>query len=176
MRTALTDEQFLDQLGRYERSAFRLELQRVYTVGYERDLFDRFLAGNPEPPTTYGRFRAWYDEVAQRTASGVITERVRLFDEPPTDYQRWTRYMDRWNLEAGEVIHYLARARALEAGLLEAFEGRDWWLLDGHRLMLMTYDNDGRRTHTELSTDDNTVQEARWWRDLAIRTAQGDDG
>lgn len=55
MKTALSDDQFRQELGSYERSAFRLELQRAYAVGNERDLFDAFLAGRPEPPITRDR-------------------------------------------------------------------------------------------------------------------------
>jgi hypothetical protein len=175
MKTALTDDQFTQELSGYERSAFRLELQPAYTVGNERDLFDTFLAGRPELPTTREEFRAYYRQINKKTAAGIRVERVRLVDSPPTDYQRWTRYMDRWNIQAGEIIHYLDRGKAQRVGLTDAFTGRDWWLLDDSRLIRMTFDDKGRRTDTDLTTDDNELQQARSWRDLAIRTARGED-
>lgn len=174
MKTALSDDQFRKELASHQRSAFRLELQPAYTVDYERDLFDSFLAGHPEPPTNRERFRAWYDQIAQQVAAGITTERVRVYDDPPTDYQRWTGYMDRWNIEAGETIHYLRRDTARQAGITDAFGGRDWWLLDNQRLLLMAYDDQGRRIDTELVTDDSEVEQARSWRDLAITTARGE--
>lgn len=173
MKIALTDEQWTEQFKTYKRSAFRLELQPAYDVGFERDLFDKFLAGCPEPPTQEG-FRAWYAMVAEQVADGIALTRVRLVDDPPTDYQRWTRYMDRWNIEAGEVIHYLSRAAA-PTGLVEAFDGRDFWLFDDQRLVLMTFDAAHRCVLRELSTDDADLQQARSWRDLAITAARGVD-
>jgi hypothetical protein len=41
---------------------------------------------------------------------------VRVVETPPTDYQRWMRWMDRWNRAAGEDIKYLSRANARKAG------------------------------------------------------------
>lgn len=171
MRIALTDDEYFDQLATYEQSVFRLEQQPAYAVDFERDLFDKFVAGTPEPPTQE-EFRAWYAKIRAETSAGITFERVRLFDDPPTDYQRWTRYMDRWNIEAGEVIDYLRRDHATRAGITEAFAGRDFWLLDDARLMLMSFDDEHRRSITELSTEENDVHRARSWRDLAIRTAR----
>lgn len=173
MKTALSPDQFAELFDSFEHSAFRLELQAEYSVTFERDLFDKFLAGNPEPPTQEV-FRAWYAKVADQVAAGITLERVRLVDEPPTGYQRWTRYMDRWNLEAGEKIHYLARSRAEEVGVTDAFAGRDFWLFDDQRLVTMTFDDEHRCVATELSTTETDLQRARSWRDLAIRTARGE--
>ena len=174
MRTALTDDQWTEQFKIYERSAFRLELQPAYDVGLERDLFDKFVAGNPEPPTQEG-FRAWYAKVAEQAKRGITLTRVRLVDEPPTDYQRWTRYMDRWNREAGERIHYLNRSVAAAVGLTEAFGGRDFWLFDDQRLALMKFDDQHQCVQRELSTNEVDLHQARSWRDLAITTARGDN-
>jgi len=172
MRTALTDGQFAQELSSYRKSAFRLELQPVYTVGSERELFETFRAGRPESPVTREGFRAYYRQVREKTDAGIRTERVRLADDPPTEYQRWIRYMDRWNIEAGEIIHYLPRATAQRVGLTGAFDGCDWWLLEDSRLIQLTFDNQGRLTSIDLTTDDTDLRQARAWRDLAIRTAR----
>lgn len=174
MHATFTDEQFQTELSDFTSSAFRLELQRAYTVGDEQELFDGFLAGQPQPPDTRDDFRAYYDSIRRKTEAGITVERVRLVDSPPTDYQRWTRYMDRWNIEAGEVIHYLQRKAAKKAKVTKAFGGRDWWLLDDQRLILMTFKK-GRRTNLEITTDKNELQQARSWRDLAITTARGEN-
>lgn len=173
MKTALPDDRFQRELAEFAISAFRLELQPAYAVGNERDLFDSFLAGRPEPPTHREEFRAYYRRIGEKTKAGITVERVRLVDDPPTPYQQWTRYMDRWNIEAGETIHYLPRRAAADAGVTKGFAGRDWWLLDNRRLILMTYE-DGRRTHTELTTETSELQQARSLRDLAIRTTRGE--
>ncbi len=174
MTTVVVDSQANAELSRFARSAFRLELQPSYDGSGERDLFDSFLAGTPEPPDSRDDFRAYYDDIRRKTASGVTVERVRLVDTPPTDYQRWTRYMDRWNIDAGETIHYLSRTEAARCGLTTAYGGRDWWLLDDQRLYLMTF-TEGRRTQVELITKKNELKKARSWRDLAITAAQGEN-
>lgn len=175
MKTALTDAQYQELFDSYERSVFRLEQQPAYDVDFERDLFEKFVAGHPEPPDQFEEFRAWYTTIAAQTAAGISFERVRLVDDPPTAYQRWTRYMDGWNIRAGETIHYLSRKRARRAKLTEAFEGRDFWLFDDERLVIMTFDVDHRCTSKDISTDDTDLQHARMWRDLAITTARGEN-
>jgi hypothetical protein len=175
MSIALNDAAFARELTSYGKSAFRLELQPAYAIGNERDLYKTFLSGSPEPPTSREEFRAYYRQIKQKTAAGVVIERVRLVDDPPTDYQRWTRYMDAWNTGAGEAIHYLQRQTAARVGLTRAFAGRDWWLLDDSRLVLMSFDGSGRRTRTDLTVSSRDVQRARLWRDLAITTARGED-
>lgn len=174
MRKALTDDEYADEFARYSHSAFRLELRAAYAVGFERDLFDKFRAGIPEPPDQFEEFRAWYDTIREKVAAGVTFSRVRIFDTPPTDYQRWTRYMDRWNTEAGEVIHYLAREDAARARITRAFGGRDFWLFDDRRVVIMSFDTENRCIKKELSTSKSDLQRARSWRDLAITTARGD--
>lgn len=172
---ALTNDQFWQQLATWTVSAFRFEQQPAYAVDYERDLYDLFLAGTPEPPTKSEALRGWLIQVKQHTSKGKRIERVRIIDEPPTDYQRWTAWMDRWNREAGEIIHYLTRRKARVAQLLPAAGDTDWWLLDDERLMTMAYNDEGRRIGTHLTTEEAAVQQARLWRDLAVRTARGDD-
>ena len=51
----------------------------------------------------------------------------------------------------------------------------DWWLFDDTRLMTMVFDDEGRRIHSELITEENRVQQARQWQHLAVRSARGDN-
>jgi hypothetical protein len=111
--TALTGEEFADQFRRFEHTAFRLELQRAYREPSEAETVAKFLGGDPEPPTQVDGLRAWFEQVAAQTREGKCIERVRVHEDPPTDYQRWERWIDRWNTEAGETIRYLTRPRAL---------------------------------------------------------------
>jgi hypothetical protein len=176
MTTALTTEQFWQQLANFERTAFRLELQPAYFVGYEREQFDKFLAGDPEPPTEQEGLRAWFEQIRRQVADGKRIERVRIVDEPPTDYQRWTRYVDKWNIDAGEVVHYLGRRRAHEIGLLPAAGKDDFWLFDDVRLMTMVFNEQGRRISSELITEGERVQQARRLQHLAVRSAREGNG
>lgn len=172
MPTALTGDQLSAEVRGYSKSAFRMELQSAYAVGYERELFETFLAGNPQPPDKVESLQSWYRKVARDVAAGKTIQRVRIYDDPPTDYQRWTRWMVRWNLEAGEIIDNLSRSRAYEIGLLPDAGPGDWWLFDDARLVTITYDTDHQSIGIELTTEENLVQQARMWRHLAVRAAR----
>lgn len=175
--TTLGPEEFAAQLRDFCYTAFRLELQRQYREQGEPEAVEKFLSGRPEPAPANPGLRAWYAQVAQQTSEGRRVERVRVHDVPPTDYQRWERWIDTWNVEAGETIHYVPRDRAHQIGLLPgagglmpATEDRavDWWLLDSNRLVIMRFDEVGNRTHNELVADPAIVVKACAWRDLAV--------
>jgi hypothetical protein len=59
------------------------------------------------------------------------------------------------------------RRAAQEIGLLPADANHDWWLLDDARLIVMQFDQNGRRVHTELVTDPAQVDRAKTWWQLA---------
>lgn len=73
-------------------------------------------------------FRDGFVVYAEVSASGRTMDRVRVHDNPPTDSQRWLRWLGKWNSDAGEQIAYLDRSVAIEAGLVpaEGF-GDDFW-------------------------------------------------
>jgi hypothetical protein len=169
MGTTLTEAEFTELLRTFERTAFRLELQPTYLEPSEQDTVAKFLAGRPEPPIEVEGLRAWFDQVAHLTSTGRSVERVRVHEDPPTDYQRWERWIGTWNAAAGETIRYMTRDQAHDVGLLPAAGEADWWLLDSGRLIIMRFDDQGHRIHNELVTDPEIVAQARTWRDLAIR-------
>jgi hypothetical protein len=167
--TALDDEAFAAQLRDFRSTAFRWEVQRAYRVPEEDETVARFLAGHPEPPTEVPYLREWFNLVAGHTAAGRRIARVRVHEDPPTDYQRWERWIDRWNIGAGETITYLTRSDARAAGLLPAAGDADWWLLDSARLLVMHFDDAGTRTGAELITEPAAVARAHAWWDVAAR-------
>lgn len=171
MRTLIDDAEFWRQLATYQRSAWRFEQQPAYAVDYEDEQFAGFLAGRPQPPTENRELGEWMSQVARQTAEGKTMGRVRIVDDPITDYQRWMQWMDRWNREAGETIDYLDRATARAAGL-PVDGGPDWWLFDDERLMVMSYDDRHRRIEVELLVGEPEVGEALEVRRLAIETAR----
>lgn len=175
MGTPLTDDEFAEQLRTFDHTAFRLELQLAYAEPSEHDTVAKFLAGDPEPPTEVPGLAAWFKQVTELTQQGKQIERVRVHEDPPTDYQRWERWIGRWNVEAGETIRYLTRARAHEIGLLPAAGNVDWWLLDSSRLIMVRFDEVGHRISNELVTDPATVVQACAWRDLAVHHAAPDN-
>ncbi|GII23804.1 DUF6879 family protein [Planosporangium mesophilum] len=169
MTTPLTEAEFAEQLHTFERSAFRLELQREYREPTETDTLARFLAGDPQDPTEVPSLRAWYVHIAAVTRRGRHVERVRVHDEPPTGYQRWERWIGTWNIAAGETMRYLTRQQAYDIGLLPAAGNTDWWLLDETRLIILRFDEVGHRIANEITTDQQMIDQACTWRELAIR-------
>jgi hypothetical protein len=165
----LSDAEFNDALHSFDRTAFRLELQDSYLVAEEADLFAAFLRGSPPPATTVPELAEWYRRIAEHIRQGRCVERVRVQQDPPTPYQQFERWLDRWNIEAGETMQYLTRQRAHEIGLLPAAGRIDWWLLDDERLILIQFDEIGRPIQNEMTTDPATVTLVREWRDLAVR-------
>lgn len=176
MRRTLTDggpgTEFWQAFETFQHSAWRLEQQPAYALGYEQEQFDLFLAGEPQPPTDNPELGAWMIQVKQHTAAGRTIGRVRVVDEPLTDYQRWMRWMDRWNREAGEQIDYLTRRYAAVVKLLPDVGPQDWWLFDDRRLLVMHFDDSGVRVRVELLEDEPEVEKAKAWRVLAVRAAR----
>jgi hypothetical protein len=164
----LAEDEFLEMVRTFGSSAFRLETRDSYALGYERADFAQFLAGTPTPPPDLDWWRPWLDRVAQWAAEGKIVSRVRVLAEPPTDYQRWMLWADRWCAEVGEVIRYMPQSKAERIGLpLE----HDWWLLDHERVVVMRFTDEGGVGSKELVTDPVAVAQYRHWRDVALWNA-----
>lgn len=174
MATPLTDEQFARLFTEFEHTAFRLELQPVYLEPTERETFERFLAGHPQEPTEVPELRGWFELIRELTAHGKRIERVRVQSDPPTDYQRWERWIGGWNIDAGETLRYMTPAKAVEVGLLPAVGNVDWWLFDSCRLVQMHFDDEGHRIKSVVTTDAELVVRACAWRDLAVHYSTPD--
>lgn len=165
----LDEEQFGAALAGFEHTAFRLELQPAYSEPCEEGLLAAFARGErPDPREAVPELRDWYGQVARMAAEGKRIERVRVQDDPPTLYQEFERWLDQWNIPAGEVMQYMTRATAHDIGLLPAAGDADWWLLDSSRLIVMRFDGQHHRISNELITRPETVVQACAWRDLAI--------
>jgi hypothetical protein len=164
----LTATEFGEALHDFKHTAFRLELQDSYLEPEEANLFAAFLQGDPPPATTVPELDEWYRRTVDHVHNGARVGRVRVQHDPPTDYQRFERWLDRWNLKAGETMRYLTRQRAHEIGLLPNAGSSDWWLHDSKRLLVMHFDEDGHRIKNELITDPALVNLARGWWDLAV--------
>jgi hypothetical protein len=171
MRRIITDEEFWQQLAGFEHSAWRWEQQPAYYIGYEHEQFDKFLAGEPEPPTANRELGEWMAQVSRQVSEGKTVGRVRVVQTPLTDYQRWMRWMDRWNRKAGENIQYLTRQAAEIAGIIPQVGPHDWWLFDDQRLMVMHHDEQGMPVRYELFDDEPEVEQAIRWRTLAVDAA-----
>lgn len=168
--TELTADQFRDLFSTFKHSAFRLELQRQYREPDEATHVKRFIAGEDDPEHA-AWLQPWLDLIRSLVGEGKRIERVRVHDEPPTDYQRWERWSGQWNIAAGETIRYMTRQEAHSVGLLPAAGETDWWLFDSTQLVEMNFDDVGNRVSTRVTTDPQLVVQACAWRDLAVHYA-----
>lgn len=168
MPAQITEEDFLARVRGFRESAFRLETRESYALDYEEKEFRRFRAGVPTAPTDIEWWGPWFGRVARFAREGKTIGRVRVVDEPPTDYQRWMLWADRWHAEAGEVIRYIPRSKAVSIGLVR---GYDWWLLDDRSVIIMRFTEAGEIDRKELIEEPGSVARFQAWRDLAIRNA-----
>lgn len=164
----ITQAEFGELLATFKRSAFRLEAQPGYVLGYEQADFSRFLAGVLVPPPDLDWWRPWLEQVSQLAREGKTIGRVRVMEEPPTDYQRWMQWAAPWNAQAGEEIRCIPRSKAIRVGVPLDY---DWWLLDDERLIVMRYTGAGEIDTKELITDPGVIARHQGWRDLAVRNA-----
>jgi hypothetical protein len=165
----LSQDEFYRALYGITRTAFRWEAQPALALGYEREHVGLFLEGHPVPPPEIEWWRPWLDRIARMTSEGKRFSRVRVIEEPPTDYQRWMIWSGQWNITSGEQITYLSRESAVQLAIPTAC---DWWLLDDERLIMMRYTPAGEIDSKEVITDPGVVARHREWRDLAVRNAQ----
>lgn len=172
MRRTLTDDgassEFEEQFRTIQRSAWRWEQQPVYEIFDEDVQVDAFLAGNPLDPMQDRYIGPWLRQVAALSVAGRTIARVRVFEEPPTDYQRWEQWIGRWNAEAGEVIEYLTRSQADGLGPPPFAPKSDWWLFDEERLMIMSFDDQGVRIGVDLLVEEPEIELANQWRKKVI--------
>lgn len=140
----------------------------MYAVDLDEH-YEAFVAGRVGDPTTDPAFADWLSYVGALTAAGRRMERVRVQQDPPSDYHRYARWVGGWNVKAGEEIHYTTRDHATEVGLLPAAGDDDWWLLDDARLVVMEFDDTGVLVRARLVTDEASLARARTRWELALR-------
>jgi hypothetical protein len=168
MGERLTGDDFNSLFRYFTSTAFRLETRPVYTVDDERESIEEFLAGSPRPYTEFGFYAAWHEQIRTLTAQGKRVHRIRVLDDPPTNYQRWEIWTGTFSTTAGEIIGYIDRARAEAVGLPTT---DDWWMFDSARVARMRFDEHGHPLGGEIFTDPVVVaQHCAWW-DLAVHHA-----
>jgi hypothetical protein len=131
------------ELGRlfetFTASAFRLETLAAYSVPEEAESLRCWREG--KPPPAWQKEREWLTLVREATRAGKAMQRVRVVQQPLSDYVRmeldWG-YPD--NIAAGEEIHILEVKDASGApDLLD----HDYWLFDDRIAVRMDYTVDG---------------------------------
>lgn len=145
----MTPEEFDALFDSFRSDVFRLEGLPAY-AGEEDDRLHAFYAGQPLPERSV-RTEPWLARIALTT----ITEdkswmRVRVVDEPMTEFQRYQLEPYRESQAAGEQIRIVTRAELGDSG-------PDFWLFDAGtadaRGIVMHYSDDYRWLGADLITD-----------------------
>jgi len=147
----LDGEPFARYLTEYERSAWRFETQPTYTMPGEQESLSRWRSGESKPE---GHNTGWHETVRAAVSAGKTIGRVRVVQQPLTEYQR---YQLEWgipgNVEAGEDIRILDMTE-----LKLDLPGHDFWLFDDSLIVDLNFNPDGtllnvdRRENPDLGT------------------------
>lgn len=138
---------------------FRLQVQPVYTVGWEQEDFRRFLeTGERATPT-----KAQLDGIRQERSEGRISQRVYVISPPLTDYQRYVFISYHYFAEAGEDLRIIDLSRRDNPGLPDF----DFILLDHETVIKLHYEEDGTYIGRELLPDADPAEYIRY-RELAL--------
>jgi hypothetical protein len=105
--------------------------------------------------------------VGRHAAAGRPFRRVRVMDEPLTDYNRFMIWTARRNVAAGESIRFLAMADANKLDLPD----HDFWVFDSSRLVELRFTDDGRPLGHDLITDAEIVARHEEWINRAFAAA-----
>ncbi|MEV0428298.1 DUF6879 family protein [Micromonospora sp. NPDC050495] len=161
MGSLITDPDAFQRLFQdFEHAAFKLEVRRSYGLPSEDEPFQKFLTGQ-DPGIEW--LRSWLDLMKAQTSTGKRVERVRVIDEPPSDYLRFEISVTPHNLEAGEDIRYLVRDRAAELALPQY----DFWLFDSRVVALLHFTDDDQFVGFTTIEDATEVLRHCQWRDRA---------
>jgi hypothetical protein len=96
------------------------------------------------------------DMVRESTARGVQWRRVRVVNEPLSEYMKWELALTDTNVEAGENIRWLPRTQAADLML----PGADCWVFD-HRVIRWNFQRgDGTNPrHYTFSSDPRIIRD-----------------
>lgn len=165
----MTPGDFNALFDQFAATVFRLETLPAYMVGgAEQERVQAFLEGRPRPERSV-RTSPWMARIAATTAAGKNWSRLRVVDNPLTDYQRYQLESYRESQSVGEQIFIVARDQVGDWV-------RDFWLFDQHlptaHAVLMRYSPDGALERREL-VDSDGIEHLQLWRiqKLALRNA-----
>ena len=156
------------RLAGFCNSAFRLEARQYYDSPKEREWFERWRQTGEVPAFTPDN-DPWCKLVAKAQAAGKTMQRVRLVEEPPTDYVRFELQCQHHSVDAGEdvrvtVVKPVRDFAVNDDPLSEMF---DFWLFDEETVVELEYDREGRFVAAYEVTD--TDYRYRAYRSMALK-------
>lgn len=154
---------------RFTATAFRLETLQHYAG--EEDRLRAFSQGLPLPERSV-RTSPWLARIAVTTVTGKRWQRVRVIQEPLTEYTRYEMASYVESQAAGEEIRIVRRKDASVLAHSAALR-TDFWLMDAGTsdafALILRYDlADGRFRDAELFTDPEVLARCQAARDLAL--------
>ena len=166
-----TGQRYLDALGTFGDSAFRLETRQSYAGSGEDEAFTAFLAEAAQPPLDADDLD-YLGSVRAARQRGARWQRVHVIREPLTDYLRFELTWEYGpNVDAGEEVG-LVVVGADEPWPHDLPQERDFTLIDSRILFEQVYAPDGVWLGIEEVTNGDRIAQARRWRDVALRRAQ----
>jgi hypothetical protein len=161
---ATTDPEWAALFTGYERSAFRLEGQQMYSNSAEDGPLARFLTGQPlEFDLTWRLSKTRTEASPERT-----TTTVRIVVEPPSLYTRFELTVYPQLVAAGEDVRIIA---VPEGGRPPELPMHDFWMFDERDVWKMHYYENFRFAGAELLDDPEVVAQHLRWRDIALARA-----
>ena len=162
--SSLEDGEFNQLFLDFRYTCYRLETLQRYDVSYEREGYDRFLAGETQGESP--ALTNWIDGTIKAVAAGKQMRRVHVVEEPLSDY---LRYEFGWAYEhtvtAGEDVRLIP----VETGHWpEEIPHYDYWLFDSKILVAMYYEDDGAFSAAEVIDEPEKIVQANYWRDMAV--------
>lgn len=148
----LSAEEFLDLFRSFTRSARRLESRSHTHIEEEQPRVRAFLAGEL-PERCELQQTTWTEIVGRQTSAGRAFQRVRVMNQPLTEYNRYLIYRTPYNLAAGEDIRYLDRDRANALALPD----HDFWVFDSAVVCFLRFTADGRLIGSDTVSDPEIV-------------------
>jgi Family of unknown function (DUF6879) len=159
--TSTASPQWARLFTAFTRSAFRLEGLQHYAEPGEAEAFARFCAGQvPQVDLSW-----WLGLARGHICAGRSMSRVRIIEEPPTDYTRFELACYPAMVEAGDDIRIIAGPPGT---VRHGLPPHDFWLFDDRDVWVLTYDPDGVFRYAELLDDPRVVADHLRWRDLAL--------
>lgn len=143
--TSLTAEEFGRLFDAFGTAVVRLETLPSFQVGgAEAERLAAFRAGRPRPVRSV-RTDPWLARIAVTTVQGKRWSRVRIIDDPLTEYQRYQLASHIEAQACGEEVIVVRRA--------DAPDSADVWLFDETTAVVMHYRDDGTLDRREFVSD-----------------------
>lgn len=166
-RSLAPAERLAELFSSFTRQAWRWECQGTYREPGESEAWNRWWDGETDD---FAWLRPWLDQVQEARRVGREFARVRVFAEPPTEYQRWQLDVSPENIAAGEDLRVLTEGWARTLALPE----HDFWLFDDELVAVMRFENE-QFADLEVLTSRGQVDRYRRWKAIAWHHAMSFD-